>query len=141
MKINSILFLAICGLLTLNSCSKDDEETATDLLTGGTWTLSESRSDIDGDGTLESDIEDCSKDDKTTFEKEGTYKFDEGATKCDPADPQTTTGTWALSSDEKTLTVTESGLGLAYTIVSLTSNRLELRGEIFGFAVEAVFTR
>jgi hypothetical protein len=131
MKLNSVIFMALCGLLTLNACSKDDDESPTDLLTGGTWSLSEQRTDTDLDGTLENSLEDCSKDDKTTFEDGGSYKFDEGATKCDPSDPQSSTGTWALSTDGKILTITEDGFPLAFTVVSLTNKRMELKIEGF----------
>ncbi|MBK8568278.1 MAG: hypothetical protein IPN76_34475 [Saprospiraceae bacterium] len=43
----------------------------------------------------------CIKDDNTVFKTSGTVNFDEGGSKCNPNDPQTTAGTWALSTDEK----------------------------------------
>jgi hypothetical protein len=139
MKTYSIFFLALFGLLMFSSCSKDDES-ATDLLTGGTWKLTESRSDTDGDGSLEDDLEPCSADDTVKFEDGGSFTFDEGATKCDPADEQTNTGTWALSSEDKVLTLTQDGISIAAEIVSLTSKRLELKITFLGVQ-EAVYTR
>ncbi|MEZ4933395.1 MAG: lipocalin family protein [Saprospiraceae bacterium] len=140
MKNSKVLMLAVMGLFLLGSCSKDDES-ATDYLTGGTWKITESRSDIDGDGDLDDDLESCSRDDEYDFEKDGTLNFDDGAVKCDPTDPQTTTGVWALSGDEKTLTLTVDGFGFAFEVISLTKSRMELRSELFGYTSELVFTR
>ena len=139
MKFYKIILVAIVGLLMLNSCKKD-EETATDLLTGGTWKLTESRSDTDGDGTLESDLEPCSADDTINFTTAGTFTTDEGATKCDPSDDQTSSGTWALSSEDKVLTITDSGISIAVEIINLTSSRLEMKATLFGVQ-ELVYTR
>lgn len=142
MKISKVLFLALLGFFSLNSCGGDDDAgaSATDNLTGGTWQITESRSDIDGDGTLDDILDACTADDLHDFNADGSYDFDEGATKCDPADPQSDTGTWVLSADEKTLTITQSGFGLAFEVVSLTSSRMELTVDIFG-VTETVFTR
>ncbi len=140
MKISKILMVAFMGLFILSSCSKDDES-AIDHITGGTWKITESRSDIDGDGDLDDDLESCDRDDEYDFEKDGTLNFDEGATKCDPNDPQTEAGTWALSADEKTFTVTSGGFGFAFEVISITSSRMELRSDIFGYTQETVFTR
>jgi hypothetical protein len=51
----------------------------------------------------------CAKDDLTLFNSNGTTAFDEGASKCDPNAPQTTTGTWVWNTDETVLTVTQTG--------------------------------
>ena len=139
MKIYRILFLAIFGLLMFNSCKKDNES-ATDLLTGGTWKLTESRSDTNGDGTLEDDLEACSADDTVNFADGGTYTFDEGATKCDPADDQTSSGTWALSSGDKVISLTEDSISIAAEIVTLTSKKLEIKVTFLGVQ-ELVYTR
>lgn len=111
-RIFAMLTLAL--VVTLSSCKKDDEEkTATDYLTGGNWTTTGMiiNPGIDIGGVVITDvfdvlIEDCSKDDFVSFNGDGTITEDEGATKCDPDDPQTITdGTWTLSSDGTTLTV------------------------------------
>ena len=142
MKISKVLFLAVIGLFTLNSCGDDDSgQSAIDIITSGIWKVTESRSDIDGDGDLDDTLENCSRDDEYVFEEDGTLNFDEGATKCDAADPQSDTGNWGLSPDEQTLTLTVGGFGIPFTVVSLSSNRMELRGENFGDVTETVFEK
>ena len=47
-------------------------------------------------------MDNCTKDDLVTFNANGTITDDEGPTKCDPDDPQTTTdGTWTLTDNTK----------------------------------------
>ena len=67
----------------------------------------------------------CTKDDLTKFNSDGTVNFDEGATKCDSGDPQTTYGTWSFNSDQTVLSVTSEGLTEAYTISELTETVLK----------------
>ena len=45
----------------------------------------------------------CQQDDIIRFETNGALAFDEGATKCDPTDPQTEAGTWAFYDSETKL--------------------------------------
>lgn len=116
-------FLLLCsGLLT--NCKKDatsDPEpepvplTNTQKLTGknfklvamtinpgintGTVTITDWYSQMDA----------CEKDDLITFNSNGTYTQDEGVSKCNAADPQTTTGTWVWNSTETIITMTETG--------------------------------
>jgi hypothetical protein len=66
----------------------------------------------------------CSKDNLTFFKKDGSYKIDEGSTKCDPADPQIIEGAWSFISAKNLLSFTPSDpkqVALPLTIVSLTS--------------------
>ncbi|WP_201977905.1 carboxypeptidase-like regulatory domain-containing protein [Hymenobacter rubidus] len=63
----------------------------------------------------------CNKDDFFRFENPNILKNDEGATKCNSTDPQTTTGTWALNSDQTIVTVAVPGSAPQnYNIVELT---------------------
>jgi hypothetical protein len=66
----------------------------------------------------------CQKDDLFIFESGGVYKTDEGATKCDPTDPQQTTGTWVFNSGETMLTTVEGGDTVTVTITELSSSKL-----------------
>jgi hypothetical protein len=132
LKISSVLFFA---MLALASCKKDDKDTVKDLLTSEAWIQSDYRSDDNGDGELtadESDIEDCEKDDATTFEDNGDYSYNDGADVCDPGFPNEGSGTWTLSADEKTLTIEESGITLPFQIVSITNSKLVLRIDFLG---------
>jgi hypothetical protein len=126
--------LIIGAFFTINlSCQKSSggsAKTRKELLTSGSWKVSavtvNPPVDYNGDGTDDTDIfalwEQCLKDDVTTFKADGTAKADEGATKCDPNDPQTSSLTWSLNSDDTKLTIdTEQ-----YTIVELTSSKIVL---------------
>ena len=67
--------------IIFNSCKKDDSDSGTNTTSLlGTWTPSDVI--IDGQ-SFWSFMEECSKDDKTTFNLDGTVVTDEGATKCD----------------------------------------------------------
>lgn len=120
------LLLAVVFLGT--SCKKDDEKTSEDLIAAHSWKMTGyTIANI-------SDLDDCSKDDIYTFDKDGTYKFDEGATKCDDGDPQQYTGTWAISTSTtpETLTITLDGVSLPIDeskITELTANKMVLTVE------------
>src|SRR5690348_7425622 len=51
----------------------------------------------------------CDKDNFVTYSANGTSVMDEGPTKCDPDNPQTTSTKWTLSADGKTMTMTGDG--------------------------------
>lgn len=112
----TLTLLAFMSLVVIfiSSCSKDEDspadnlKTATEYLTAGNWkmtalTVNPSTggiSDIFGQMPV------CNTDDLTKFYSNGTITDDEGATKCDPDDPQITNdGTWVLSEDNTILTM------------------------------------
>lgn len=115
--------LTLLGLISLvaifvSSCSKDDDnpadnpKTATEYLTAGNWKMTALTVNPGinfGGGTITNfyaQMPACTTDDLTKFNSDGTITDDEGATKCDPGDPQSTTeGTWVLSEDNSTLTM------------------------------------
>jgi hypothetical protein len=66
----------------------------------------------------------CIKDNYYVLKKDGNAELNEGPTKCDASDPQTTTIAWALSSDEKEITI---GLN-KFTILELTPTELRVSG-------------
>lgn len=69
----------------------------------------------------------CELDNKHTFKTDKTYVDDEGATKCDPADPQTTTGTWEFNSGETKLLLDKGTADeMEMTLVEITSSTLKL---------------
>lgn len=132
MKKFSALALAglACGVFAFSSCKKDDSPA--DLLTGPScWKTVKSEIRDSGSTTWVDDSDACSTDDCSSFSN-GTYSFDEGATKCDPSDPQSSTGTYVLSDDGKTLTVSEGGFSLPFTVEELTSKKLVLTISFFG---------
>lgn len=69
-------------------------------------------------------LPDCSKDGFMNFHDDGTMVYDEGATKCDPGDPQTETGTWTFTDNETRLSTTSGGVTEIVDIVELTDSKL-----------------
>lgn len=122
------------------SCSDDSSNNPTvnggttktnqELITGNTYQVTSLKIDPPYDflglGTPISDLyavgDDCSKDDRTTFNSDGTTTTDEGPTKCDPNDPQTTTGSWSLNEDQSIITVDQE----EWNIVSVTTTGIEV---------------
>ncbi len=115
--------IAACTLL-FAACKKDEKPT--NLLSGSTcWkqVKSESRT-VGTDAWGEDELDACILDDCTSYTDDGKVNFDEGATKCDPSDPQTSSGTYSLSDDGKTLTVTQLGVTTPFTLEDLTSSKM-----------------
>ena len=121
-------FAAFCFL----ACKKDKEsKSKTELLTNGGWHVTaytvNPAIDFDGDGTEETDVyavmDQCIKDDHTTFFTGGTAELDEGATKCSFSDPQTMSLSWSMTEDETKLEVQ----GIEYLIELLNESQLVLK--------------
>jgi hypothetical protein len=112
-----LLIMAVVAALFLTNCSKESDpdpvkaKTKTELLTASPWkatsiTISPG---IDfGGGVLITDffaqMESCEKDDLTKYDANKTGVYDDGATKCDPKDPQTNTFTWSFDLSETKIT-------------------------------------
>jgi len=136
---NIRLFAIIAAMVVLFSCDEENNPSNTDLLTSSPWifvsyTVSPAI-DWDGYGTMVTDIlaqfDACNKDDISDFNTNNTYTLEEGATKCDPNDPQVyETGTWAFNSDETVLVMTDSdGFATNYNIVKISSTEITLKDE------------
>ncbi len=117
-----LAYLALSGttlLLALTACNDKDSDptpaaaTRTSLLTGHNWKVSSATITATGT-TISQNIfnKPCELDDFYTFRTDKTVIDDEGATKCDQADPQQETGAWAFSTDEQKLTLTAGGQSL-----------------------------
>lgn len=116
------------------SCKKDSntdpQPTKTEMLAGGHWTLTAltlSPAIIIGGVSYTDGLAvypECSKDDFQEFFSDGTYNYDEGATKCDANGPQTETGTWKFNSDETELTINGPSYTDVWKITSLTSTTM-----------------
>jgi hypothetical protein len=78
------------------------------LITQTTWRYDTSGIDLNKDGIVDVGndtlITPCEKDDIYTFKSDSTGIVDEGATKCDPADPQTLPFSWELTNNQTVLT-------------------------------------
>lgn len=143
-SIKSLLLLLAVASLSIVAC-KDDEKSNADKLTAAScWKLSKTEGYVAATDTwTNTPIDDCSKDDCIVFNSIGTVTFDEGATKCDPADPQTGSGTWVLSADGTTLTVIDNGGASSFsgTITEFTDSKLVVETDISaGFKARLTFT-
>ena len=134
-KVHHLLVIAM--LLVVGACKKDKNESARmDLITTGTWKLvaltQSPGHDIDGDGTIDTDVfvfyDDCEKDNFYVFKRNGDYVGNEGATKCDPSDPQAATTHWQFS-DNETKIIIDGDIG---TIEELSSSLLVISGTAQG---------
>jgi hypothetical protein len=110
MKIfSSLLLLTVMGFGVF-ACKKNTTaaESKTDFLASGAWVHESSGVDVDKNGTIELSLEaggvpKCRLDNVLTFQKNNTATADEGATKCNTADPQTTQFNWQFADNETAL--------------------------------------
>ena len=139
MKLTKGLILIALAAVAFAGCKKEDDDdspsqTKKEMLTSGSWI----KTDVLLDGTSIWAMGDaCSKDDFYTLKADGTGVTDEGPTKCDPADPQTTPVTWAFSSNETILTFD----GDVSTIAELTNSSMILKSSEGGFNTEVRFKK
>ena len=130
----SKLAAAVFGTVLFMACSDatgPDSGTVTQRLVGKSWrvTAMTVNPGIDFGGGIITDfyslIPNCDRDNTIRFNANGSLTEDEGATKCDPAYPQTTsTGSWSLNAAQTAITVVTSaggGVPQVMTIVSLTA--------------------
>ena len=103
------------------SCKKDSKSSNPIV---GNWKMTAYIHDsIDVYGTA---VSPCITDNILTFTDDQKLTNDEGPTKCDPADPQTVSGTYSLNSEKTQLTVTHDGISDVYGIKTLNSTTLEV---------------
>ena len=132
MKKNLLLTLSFIAVLFISSCKDDTKEptpakTKTENLCSAPWKATAATIDpaIDVGGTQVTDwysqFEACMKDDLVKYESNKTGTYDEGATKCDPTDPQNTPFTWTFDLSETKLTED----GDTYDIIQLDETTLK----------------
>ncbi|MBK8609696.1 MAG: lipocalin family protein [Chitinophagaceae bacterium] len=116
-KINlrsTILSLFTAGLLmTFSACKKsDDTKSRTEYLIQGNWKEIKYEQRV-GTGAwvdLTGTPAACEADNYVKFSSNGTYESNEGATKCNPGDPQIIdTGTWSFLTNETQISITSTG--------------------------------
>jgi hypothetical protein len=131
------LALALATVLMFSSsCKKDDDDPSnTDKITGKNFVMTAWTIDPPVDigagpfSDLFALLPACTKDDITVFNADGTMTLDEGASKCEQGDPQTTSGTWSFIDNETKLSTTVDGNTQVMDIVELTENTLRLSYE------------
>ena len=119
-----------CSLL-FGACKKNHDKdnntpakTKTELISTGTWKFSTAT--VNGI-PASSALQTCQKDNIMTFTSTGTGTIDEGASKCNGADPQTSPFTWNFASNETILHVSAvffTGGNNDFTIVEISETKL-----------------
>jgi hypothetical protein len=150
MKLILMLGLIICGMLIINSCSKksssdSNSQTKMQLLTSSAWYYDTAGIDLNGDGTIDEAlpsgvIPSCIKDNTLTFNSDSTGIENEGAIKCDSADPQTSNFRWSFNATQSAINLPDSIFGSltgTINITSLTATQLHLEQAVTdsGFTV------
>ena len=137
-QLAALLILAAGATVTV-SCKKDIKEnkqkTKMELLTTGSWIRTSFTSDPAydwyGDGTVTANLLDimkpCELDNFEIYYTDGTWKLNEGQTKCDELDPQARTLPWAFADNETKIVF--NGWD-EYIVVELTETTLKL-GQAF----------
>lgn len=115
MKKNLFAIFSLALLVIVGAgCGKKNEDapvTRTSLLSR-TWVMTGLTVSpaIFGQTNLLAGASACELDDITVFTAAGAYTVEEGATKCDPSDPQVyERGTWRFLNNETQLEMTETG--------------------------------
>ncbi len=145
MKKVTLLFLAFAMAAIISSCKKDDDNTSTpsgggasatktEIITAKTWKITAAT--IGGQDVF-SQQDECDKDDLHIFKIDGTYIYDEGATKCDTADDQIiSTSTWKFLENETKIEFD----GDVATIKEMTSTTIRIEGTFLGTPATNTFT-
>jgi hypothetical protein len=100
--------ILLLGSLSLSACNKDDdnkEKTNTEKITLSAWKYDKAEIDSDKNGTPDAPVpsgvvEACEVDNTITFKTDNTGVVDEGATKCETSDPQSSSFTWTFKNNE-----------------------------------------
>jgi hypothetical protein len=136
------VLLSICSFVLFTACEKEDDariSSNTALITAAPWKLvSEAVSpgvDTDADGNLEYELigtYGCSEDNSENFNPDLTILTDQGAVKCDPSTPQTSsTGNWAFINNETQLSRTYFNYpdSSTFNVISISNTEMILQIE------------
>jgi hypothetical protein len=142
-----LLILALMAAGSLTACKKDSEpapKSKSEILVDKRWRISAATATATVQGKLVTQdvyddvVDDCNKDDFTTYKANKTYTDDAGATACQQGDPQTQSGTWDVNSDQTKLFLTDANQGnitLDLTEVSNTKLVLSTTDASQGFPI------
>lgn len=137
-------FLA-ATLICFNSCKKDDGGGNTDktaILTSGKWQLTAQSTLTTKNAVAQpindeyADLDGCERDDFMQLRSDKNIIMDEGASKCDPTDPQIyTVGTWSLLANDTKLRQSNVMVTIDWDIEQLDDNTLKISttsSDVFG---------
>ena len=117
----ALLFIAFAAF----SCSKKTTpKTNLEYLTQAIWKFHDAGLDADENGTVDQtdpDATPCKRDNTLDFNTDGSGIADEGATKCDDADPQSTDFDWIFKANESQLEYQNK----TFNIIALNDNEIK----------------
>lgn len=147
-----MILVVMSATIALSACKKDAASPSnTDLLCASKWKITaftvdpgfplfDALGNIMGYSTdMYSSMESCSKDDNIKFNSDNNVNYDEGASKCDSSDPQSTSGTWSFKTNETILSLIDNGSSQDYTIMELTASSLKMKYTQTGGSVSYAF--
>ena len=142
MKIFSSFIGILLGIISFTSCNKKsdpdtNQSTKTDQISASAWKYENAGIDFNKDGNIDQAlsalapgvIQPCQTDNTITFKKDNSGVVDEGASKCNTADPQTTNFNWNFTENETNLNITNNILPFLsgkFKIVALTATNFSL---------------
>jgi len=138
MKLLKISALVLTAVLVLNACKKKKDDNTgggatskKDILMSHSWVATDI---LVNDTSWWAIFPDCDKDNVFTFKANNVVTTDEGASKCNSSDPQTSDDVWMLiDNDTKivnagdTMTIAELGSGKARFTMMDGSGKFEIR--------------
>ncbi len=137
-----ILFAAIVFVSPFfTGCNKNDNppKSDTDYIIQGSWKFDKATSNgSDVSGVIQA----CYKDNVLTFTANGNGTLDEGASKCNSGDPQSTNFTWNFTNNGSTLNVSSGiivGQAGSFKILSLNDSQMALEATISGVTGQVYF--
>ncbi|MCC6414037.1 MAG: hypothetical protein IT270_20480 [Saprospiraceae bacterium] len=140
-KISLLLLLLSAGFFTACNKDDDDDKSKTEILTGPScWlTVKSETFDANSGVWIESQVPNCDKDDCTRFYSDGVIIIDEGPLLCDAGDPLTIEGTWFLSLDESSITLTLDGVTVPAKIIEISDNKLVVEIEFLSYKTRTTY--
>ena len=133
-------FIVPAALCTWIACSKNDGTTVskTQLLCSAAWKYDTAGIDADNNGSIDAAlpagyVQDCKKDNIVSFKSDGTGTSDEGASKCNAGDPQTSSFTWSFINNETGMNFPQqvfTGFDGDVNLKSLTSTQMILMKQV-----------
>ena len=123
-----LFLLAISICFPVCKKGSDNLNSPFQLLTNGSWRVIEETWNPSNTGWVDSypGIPTCLKDNTVAYRSDLVSVDDEGQTKCNSSDPQTTLGSWRLYAGDTKFSVTRNGTTTEYEIVELTQQTLKV---------------
>ena len=127
-QLSLLTFMFFACFFVFYSCSNKDvtpvPKTKTELLTQSSWKFNNAKANgSDASGYLQT----CQRDNIYTFAASGSGTIDEGPSKCNGSDPQTTPFTWNFASNETIIHISVSlfnNTNNDFDLISLTDTEL-----------------